>query len=58
MEEVTHYYQVYWRECGNDRLFHQECFVRDEDEVKRIYGLEEPDIDWYEIKENEIDYGF
>jgi cytidylate kinase len=27
----------------------QYCDVRDEEEVKRIYGLDEKDIEWYEI---------
>jgi hypothetical protein len=27
------------------------CMVRSEEEVKRIYGLEEGDIEWYKITE-------
>ena len=38
---------------GSIRTIEQECWVRDRNEVIRIYGLNEPDIASYEIEEVE-----
>ena len=39
-----------------DRRFHkQECIVESVEECKRIYGLDEPDVEYHilEVKEND-----
>lgn len=51
MSEQTHHYLVTWKEYGKRKEYHQECWVRSEQEAIKIYGLDEPDIEEYKIEE-------
>lgn len=42
-------YKVVFKETYMSHAVERECIVPNEAEVIRIYGLNEPDIEWYEI---------
>lgn len=42
-------FKVVFKETYMPRAVERECIVPNEAEVIRIYGLNEPDIEWYEI---------
>ena len=46
-------YRVRFKEEYMPREVERTCVVPSEDEVKRIYGLDGHDIEWYEITEIE-----
>lgn len=49
--ETTKTFMVEMKEVNNSHIIKQTCCVRDEQEVIKIYGLDEPDIEWYKITE-------
>lgn len=42
-------FKVKFKEVNRPHEVERECIVPNEAEVIRIYGLNEPDIEWYEI---------
>lgn len=42
-------FKVVFKETYMPHAVERECIVPNEAEVIRIYGLDEPDIEWYEI---------
>lgn len=47
--EIMARFKVTFKEDYMPHETTQYCDVRDENEVKRIYGLDEEDIEWYVI---------
>ena len=45
-------YRVRFKEAYLPKPVERTCDVPDESEVIRIYGLDEPDIEWYDITED------
>jgi hypothetical protein len=44
-------FKVTFKETYFPHAVERECWVSNEQEVIKIYGLDEPDIEWYKITE-------